>query len=128
MIFVREVPTSYIIELLNLVLKGNIFELNGHVYKQNVGAAMGAKSLVTYANVFMWWLETNMLLKAWKGTKPTMYKRFLDDLFFVWTSTEEELLKLIRHFNTIHKYIKFTANYNTESKRIPFLDTEVYID
>ena len=39
----KEVPTEYIISILEIILENNIFELDSELYKQNVGAAMGCK-------------------------------------------------------------------------------------
>ena len=51
---------------------------------------MGTRVAPTYANIFMAWLEEDFILKHWSGTKPLMFRRFIDDIFFAWTSTEEE--------------------------------------
>ena len=44
---------SYIIELLEVVLTNNHFELNGKHYHQVSGTAMGSKLAPSYANIFM---------------------------------------------------------------------------
>jgi hypothetical protein len=49
----QEVPTEYIIRILEIILENNIFEFDSELYKQNVGAAMGCKPVPRYANVFM---------------------------------------------------------------------------
>ena len=57
-----------------------------------------------------------------------MYRRYLDDIYFVWTSTVTELEQLLQHINEQHPYIKFTATYDVESKTIPFLDMSITIN
>ena len=47
------VPTSFLIELLNICLKNNIFEFGGKLYKQLIGTAMGIHPASSYANIFM---------------------------------------------------------------------------
>ena len=79
-------------------------------------------------HLFMHWLETTRLLKNWKGTKPLLWRRFIDDIFFVWVGREDELKDFINHLNSQHRLIKFTANYDFETRSTPFLDMEVYID
>jgi len=37
----KSVPTSFLIALLNIWLKNNIFEFGGKLYKQFIGTAMG---------------------------------------------------------------------------------------
>ena len=89
---------------------------------------MGSKSSVIYAIVFMWWLETYKIFRNWKGSPLNMYNRFIDDLFGIWAGTEEELLEFVEHCNNQHSFIKFKANYDIETKSVPFLDTVVSID
>ena len=40
-------------ELLEIILYQNIFELHGGYFKQNIGAAMGSRPIPPYANNFM---------------------------------------------------------------------------
>ena len=89
---------------------------------------MGTKTAPSYACLFMAWLEETKLLKNWYGTPPHLWRRFIDDIFFIWQSSEEELKRFIDHLNTQHPYIKFTATYDVSTRRVPFLDMEVSID
>ena len=68
------------------------------------------------------------MLTSWKGIKPHLYKRYIDDIFFFWTGTEQQLLKFIEHLNNFHPYLKFKASYNFETKSVEFLDTVISID
>jgi hypothetical protein len=49
----KTIATNTIIEMLDHVLKLNIFEFNSELYIQNVGTAMGTKAAPTIANIFM---------------------------------------------------------------------------
>ena len=40
----------------------------------------------------------------------------------------EDLQIFMRELNNHHKYIKFTANYNPETKMVPFLDMNVKVN
>ena len=53
------------------------------------------------------------------------YKRFIDDIFIIWTGTEEEFLKFMDRINTLHATIKFTCSYNIKDRSTTFLDTLV---
>ena len=46
-------PTEFIIKLLELILKNNIFEFNSEYFIQLIGTAMGSKPAPSYANIFM---------------------------------------------------------------------------
>ena len=83
---------------------------------------MGTRVAPTYACLYMSYFETEKILKTWSGTPPTMFKRYIDDIFFVWTSTVEELKKFIHHMNSQSQYIKFTSEYNSDTRKVPFLD------
>ena len=111
-----------------MVLGGNFFEFAGKVFKQLIGTAMGTRAAPTYACLFMGWLEQTKLLGRWTGTAPHLWRRFIDDVFFIWKGTEEELQKFIEHINKQHSHIKFTASYDIKSRSVPFLDMEVSID
>ena len=50
--------------LLEIVLKNNCFEFDGTYYKQLQGTAMGTKLAPAYANIFMGYLEHNILSQA----------------------------------------------------------------
>ena len=121
------VPTEYLIQMLGLVLDGNIFEFNGDLWQQKIGTAMGTRVAPTYACLFMGDLE-NKILQAWKGPAPHLWRRYIDDIFFVWNASVEDLEIFIKFINDQHPYIKFTATYDTTTKTIPFLDMSVSIN
>ena len=54
-----------------------------------------------------------------------IYLRFIDDIFFVWTSNKKDLMKFLNELNTKHESIKF--EYQISKISITFLDTAVYI-
>ena len=59
--------------------------------------------------------------------KPFLWKRFIDDIFSVWTISETEINKsFIDLANSFQANIKFT--HEVSSKHIVFLDTEVLKD
>ena len=74
------VPSRYLKALLQQVLNSNIFEFNGQLWRQFIGTAMGTMLASTYASLFMSELEQK-ILTSWEGTKPLLFKRFIDDIF-----------------------------------------------
>ena len=48
-------------EMLRLILKENSFQLNGKLYLQTQRTAMGTKTAVSSANIFMSYIETQSL-------------------------------------------------------------------
>jgi len=118
-----------LIELLDLILKHNIFTFSTGqeilYFLQIIGIAMGTKAAVAIANIFMHFFETNFFSKSHLPS-PFLYKRFIDDIFMIWTHSKEQLTELIENLNSAHKTIKFTATIS--DTRIEFLDTQVYLE
>ena len=108
--------------LLEIVLKNNCFEFYGTYYKQLQGTAMGTKLAPAYANIFMGYLEHNILSQA--PLKPSFYKRYIDDIFILWPHSETDLTKFLSAMNNFHPSIKFTCESNMN--RITFLDLNIY--
>ena len=77
----KMVPSWYLKALLQQVLNSNIFEFNGQLWRQFIGTAMGTMLASTYASLFMSELEQKNL-NSWEGTKPLLFKRLIDDIFF----------------------------------------------
>ena len=75
------IPTHYLQEMFRLILKENSFQFNGKHYLQTHGTAMGTKTAVSFANIFMAHIETTILSKT--VFKPTVWKRYIDDI--IWT-------------------------------------------
>ena len=82
---------------------------------------MGTKLAPSFANLFMGNFEETYVY-IYK-LQPLIWKRFIDDIFFVWTYGPDELDKFVHYLNGCHRTIKFTIE--TSSKSINFLDTTV---
>ena len=83
----KTVSTNTLIELLEHVLRLNIFEFNSELYIQNIGTAMGTKAAPTIANIFMAEMDEKIQKCAIFENKSVIhfYKRFIDDVFMIWT-------------------------------------------
>ena len=122
----QSVSTGFLITLLTLVLTLNIFKFDVKLFLQIIGTAMGTKVAPTYANIFM--AKYDILIQK-LGTKCIhFFKRYIDDIFMIWTGTEEEFLDFFKTLNEMHPTIKFTYSYNLTTRSTTFLDTEVTID
>ena len=49
----KAIPSEYIVKLLEIVLKHNIFEFDEELFIQLIGTAMGTRPAPSYANIFM---------------------------------------------------------------------------
>ena len=105
-----------------LVLKHNDFEFNEEFYLQMQGTAMGTKMAPAYANLFMGKLETQLISQA--PSYIHIWKRFIDDIFIIWTGSTEKFEEFMSKINQIHPIMKFThAISDTE---LTFLDVILY--
>jgi hypothetical protein len=119
-----DIPSHFLIKLLEKVLTRNYFEFNGKLYLQIGGTAMGTPIAPSYAGTFMGKHEENVL--DIYPHKPLVWLRFLDDVFCLWTHGREELDNFITYLNDSHETIKFTSEINPD--QINFLDTCVKVD
>ena len=132
----------FILTMLRFVLL-NCYILNSFdnkVYLQINGTAMGTPCAVVFANLFMLWHHNK--LKRLFYTNPTslntysnhslpkIYKRFIDDLFLMFSSITDAQY-FIKCFNLVHPAIKVSnPQYSLSSENFPhvdILDITVYI-
>ena len=69
--------------------------------------------------------EEAMLSTAPSGKIPTLYRRFIDDVFGIWLGDVESLLEFSNHANSCHPTIQFTYVYG---RSVPYLDTRVSLE
>ena len=84
----KTIPSEFIIELLDLVLKYNIFVFDGHLYQQLIGTAIGTRCAPNVADIFMSFIDekikTIALNFSENGINPLLiFRRFLDDILFI---------------------------------------------
>ena len=82
---------------------------------------MGTAVAPNYANLFMDRFENKALDNY--PLKPLIWKRFIDDIFLIWTHGEESLNQFVDYLNSLYPTIKFTTKISKES--INFLNTTV---
>ena len=118
-----EQPTpDVLVKLIDIVLKNNVFEFNNKYYLQIQGTAMGTKMAPAYANLFMGKLEE----KLNELGKPhiMLWKRFIDDIFVIWTRSAVEFTTYMNTINQLHHTIKLT--YELSETELAFLDITLY--
>ena len=91
---------------MRLILEENSFKFNDKHYLQTHGIAMGTKIAVAFAVIFMAHIETQLLANS--PHKPLIWKRFIDDIFSVWTSPKAGINNFVEFANSFHTTIKFT--------------------
>ena len=53
-----------------------------------------------------------------------MWKRYIDDIFVIWTGSNEDLKEFMNKINSIHPTIKFT--HKSDNNELTFLDMTIY--
>ena len=68
--------------------------------------------------VFLWTsLKQNFLRQS---IKISVWKRFIDDIFFIWTDSGKNLEKCLKELNRFYANIKFT--FQKSKMKVRFLD------
>ena len=98
----------------------NYFQFNNKYYKQTEGTAMGNCLSPFLANLFMGNFEYNLKNKC--NYFPKIWFRYVDDIFAVFDTKNNNLNDFINTMNAQYKNIKFTCEIE-KNGQLPFLDT-----
>ena len=121
----HNIPTNYIIKLLNLVMKNNIFQFGNTWWKQNTGTAMGTPCACIYATLFFAYYEQKVILPKYKNN-ILFYVRMIDDILIVWKPTTDTTFD--NFANDLNKQTKLNWDTNKLSTTTDFLDLTIQID
>ena len=72
----------------------------------------------------------NSMMLSSSDLQPTIYMRYIDDIFGVWTHGPDALDKFFEYLNNFHPSLKLSIERSdqTDKKQIPILDTLVKIE
>jgi len=118
-------PSDTVIKAARHVLANNYFLFEGQCYKQIQGTAMGTPMAPTGANLFMGLFEERLLADCPWTVSPDRWKRYLDDIFLLWTDSDDDLNSFFTWLNSRHSSIQFTMN--NSSTTISFLDLQIHM-
>ena len=100
-IFKNHPHRVFLLDLLNFVLKNNIFEFDNLTCTQTCGIAMGTKLAPALATIYIGQLEETFL--AGRTLKPEIWLRYIDDIFVVWTHTLSEFHTFLTDLNNVQE-------------------------
>ena len=83
---------------------------------------MGKQFAPSYANIFMANWETEALNKSY--LKPSLYLRYLDDIFILWDHGLEQFHTFFEILNTHNPAVKLTSRIEKQS--IDYLDVTIF--
>lgn len=95
---------NFLMDLLHWVLTENYCIFDDIIYHQIKGTAMGTPTAVSYSNIFLYGIESPILLKY----GHSYYTRYIDDVFSIFHSPALAQ-SFISEFNSIIPSIKFEA-------------------
>jgi hypothetical protein len=108
--------------MLSFVMDNGYCQFNGQYYKQVHGTVMGTPVAPPYSNIYVascLEAEAQARSEYW----PVLYKRFIDDGFFIWERDEASLVAFLQMLNTILPNINLTWNYSQDS--IDYMDLTI---
>ena len=116
-------PDNELVELLDYTLRNNDFSFGEKQYLQTCGTAMGKRYAPGLARIYLngWDIKATNDFKY----KPEFWRRFLDDIFFIWKHGTEKLREFEIYLNTLIPGIEIS--FEVSRTEIPFLDVMLYV-
>jgi hypothetical protein len=108
-------------DLWKWVLEHNYFIYDDQVWRQILGCAMGTNGAPYYAVLAL----ANLEIQNFKSL-PKFWKRYIDDIFCIWTEGQDKFLKFISWLNSLSPSFQFT--YSFSETEIAYLDVMVSIE
>ena len=113
---------NLIIQLLHVNINHNYFKFASLIFQQIKGTAMGAAFSPTVANIYM-----SVMIRRFLRTQrkySLLLSRYIDDIFFIWTDSEEDLNQFLSDMNSFNPALQYTHQYSSFS--VDFLDLTIY--
>lgn len=115
---------TFLITLLTIILKENYFQYLDKFYIQLQGTAMGSNVAPSYANLFMANFEEKFVYPHPSFIRHALlWYRYIDDVFFMWSGTVEELLDFKSDLDNSLDTISFTLEHDLRT--VHFLDVAI---
>jgi hypothetical protein len=120
-------PCNLFLEILEIVMKNNIFSFGNTYWLQLKGTAMGTPAACAYATITFGHFEHTVLLPAFKDNL-LFYRPYIDDIFGVWLPPRTDKSATWNNFNTLlNSWGNLKWEANTPSTTTHFLDLNVTI-
>ena len=113
--------------ILDFILKYSIFKLMDthihQIFRTSIGTTMPGWLPSPHANLFMGREERSIILTFLHLI--CFWKRFIDDISFIFLGSHSQLNSLMTFMNTISPTIKYTFTYSKQN--VTFLDVQIYL-
>ncbi len=101
--------------LAKLVLTKKKFRYKDNFFLQIKGTAMGSTMAPNYANLYVGLFEQKFIFNGLQNSflpSIVLWRRYIDDIFMLWSGTENQLLQFYSFLNTSNEHLHFTVNYD----------------
>ena len=105
-------------KILKFICDSNYFKYGSTIFKQKDGIAMGTNCAVQCANIYLDAFDHQF------APRCRYYRRFVDDVFFIFDGDEEDLTRLQQEMNGFIPDIALSFESSNES--VNFLDLTIY--
>lgn len=120
---ITKIDEGGIMELMFIfICNHNYFTYFDTIYKQISGISMGTNCAPELANLY---LKQVLDPEFINHNNITNYKRYLDDIFFLWHGSNSELRYLLAKLNEDYGRMKFTIE--SSKTKISFLDVDILL-
>ncbi|XP_035433679.2 uncharacterized protein LOC118265073 [Spodoptera frugiperda] len=116
--------SSDYMQLLRNLLTGNCFLFQDKCYLQIDGLTMGNPVTPILANLWMEYFEAKVLRQDPNIIK--VWKRNVDEIFCIFTGSQQDIERYIMNLNSIHANMKFTYKMETD-RTLAFLGIELSV-
>ena len=115
-----------IIKLLDISIETYFKTLDGKIYFQRDGLPIGKSISKPLAGIYMHWFEKTFVFGEDSNFKENIvfWKRQMDDVFFIWKGTKEELELFVWHLNGYEYRVQLSLEVEKEGF-LPFLDVGI---
>ena len=118
------IAANKFVDLVELCLSDNVFQVNNEFYRQKFGLSMGNSLSPILACLFMEYFETELLPRI--APPNFIWFRYIDDVFSVWPDNLD-FDHFFSNLNNLHASIKFKYEWEEDNK-LPFLDVLINKD
>jgi hypothetical protein len=118
-LFHKEDEQKIYMDILRNLINFNTFQADNKFFLQKIGLPMGHPLSGTLANIYLGYMEKNVILKP----EILCFMRYMDDAFLVTNFQEQNLLEFINELSNQYQ-LKVTAFHS--DMKIDFLDMSIH--
>jgi hypothetical protein len=120
-------PTSLFLQVLEIVMKNNIFSFGDTFWIQQIGTAMGTPTACSYASITYGQHENTQILPKFKS-HLLYYKRYIDDVFGIWLPSATNNHETWEQFKAmLNNWAGLRWKIQEPSQKTVFLDLNIQL-